>query len=238
MFGGPHSCFHYFSINIETETVVCLAKPSRRHGSASAKHQRLWLVATAYTWLDADPCGLWVICTEVFSLFLYHPDYILNQKYLGLCFPGLCKGNCSRSVSTRFLSYKAKCVFTPWLTRVFTSYVLFMSVQEHQKGVGLGRSAAEAQGPGGSAQLQGCVPHYGSGREAQPRGGKQGPEGAGCQGKLKLTLSFGNTSGPHLSAVTVHAHNSKFVPLCFQLCRSKGQRIRDQVTTPVLRFCP
>lgn len=43
---------------------------------------------------------------------------------------------------------------------------LFLSLQEHQKGVRLGRSVAEAQRPGGSAELKGCIFDYGSGREA------------------------------------------------------------------------
>lgn len=47
-----------------------------------------------------------------------------------------------------------------------SSNMLFMFLQEHQKGVRPGWSAAEAQRPGGSAELKGCVLDYGSGREA------------------------------------------------------------------------
>lgn len=65
---------------------------------------------------------------------------------------------------------------------------LFWCLQEHQKGVRLGRRPAEAQRPRGFAQLQRCVLDYGAGREAKPRSGKQGPKDAGCQGKLKPTL--------------------------------------------------
>lgn len=68
VFRGLYSCLHYFSINVETTDVVCLAKSSRRHGSVSAKHKRLWFVATANMGLNVDRCGLWVICTKVFPV--------------------------------------------------------------------------------------------------------------------------------------------------------------------------
>lgn len=106
MFGGLLSRLHYFSINSELTVVVCLAKPSRCHGSTSAKHQRLWLVATRHAGLDSDRCGLWLIHTEVFSLFesRLHP----RSKITPASFLRLCTGNCSKSVSIRFLRYKAE----------------------------------------------------------------------------------------------------------------------------------
>lgn len=44
----------------------------------------------------------------------------------------------------------------------------FLPRQEHQKGVGAGRSPAEAEGPGGPAELQGRLLDHRSGREAEP----------------------------------------------------------------------
>lgn len=56
-----------------------------------AKHweRTLWLVVASYTWLEVHLCGWWVICTEDFSLFLFHPP----SKIACICLIGLRQGN-------------------------------------------------------------------------------------------------------------------------------------------------